>query len=646
MEKIIIELEAKTDKTLKEVEKLNKTLTETGESGKKSLKAIDESTKKTANSTGLLSKGFKGVGLALKGLGLGIAVKLVDKLSEAFESNQKIVDIVNIAFETVSIVVKQVTDVFTDVLGKVSDATGGFDALSKVVSGTLSIALNLIAGTIQGVVLGVQKAQLAWEESFFGNGDPKEIKRLNLAITETQEKLLKTGENIKNSGKEIADNFLEAVGEVGSLAGGIAEAVVEVIDKVDIKQANADAKRLVNSKKNFERLAQEQQRLVEQYDLQAEQQRQIRDDESKSIADRIKANEDLGAILIKQNEAEKKTVQARINALQQEANLKGETVELSNEIYELQTEMIAIDAKVAGFQSEQQTNINSLKRENLEITNSQLESESNLGVERKRFNAELVGDELLKLESLKEIDLLFQEKEKLRLQSIIDIANLGTQAKVDAQIALDAFMEESRQTNLTRDIEIAKEETELAKRKIREKGMVVDAISQFADAESGIGRALLIVKQALALQETIMDLKRITFKGIEATGDAAVSTSQNVANSSKIGFPWNLITIAGAIAQGVGIISSVKSAVSKTKAKAGGASASVPNIPTPAMPSLSSSSIASIPPAFNVVGQSNTNQLADAIGGQSKQPTRAYVVSGDVTNAQEMDRNIIQGASI
>ena len=220
-------------------------------------------------------------------------------------------------------------------------------------------------------------------------------------------------------------------------------------------------------------------------------------------------------------------------------------------------------------------------------------------------------------------------------------ANAGTQAKVDAQIALDEFLEQSRQTNITRDTEIAQAERELSKQKIKDKAMVVDAISQFADAESGIGKALLIVKQALALQETLMDIKRITFKGIEAVGSAGVSTAQNVAESSKIGFPQNLITIAGAIAQGIGIVKSVKSAVSKTKAKAGGASASAPSIPTPSIPS-----IPTLPPAFNVVGASNTNQLADAIGGQSQQPTRAYVVSDDVTTAQSMDRNIIEGASL
>ena len=44
-----------------------------------------------------------------------------------------------------------------------------------------------------------------------------------------------------------------------------------------------------------------QQGLIEKYDLQAEQQRQIRDDESRSIEDRIKANEKLGEILDKQD---------------------------------------------------------------------------------------------------------------------------------------------------------------------------------------------------------------------------------------------------------------------------------------------------------------------------------------------------------
>jgi len=52
------------------------------------------------------------------------------------------------------------------------------------------------------------------------------------------------------------------------------------------------------------------------------------------------------------------------------------------------------------------------------------------------------------------------------------------------------------------------------------------------------------------------------------------------------------------------------------------------------------------PPSFNVVGSSGTNQLASAIGGQTQQPLKAFVVSNDVTTSQELERNIITNASI
>jgi len=51
-------------------------------------------------------------------------------------------------------------------------------------------------------------------------------------------------------------------------------------------------------------------------------------------------------------------------------------------------------------------------------------------------------------------------------------------------------------------------------------------------------------------------------------------------------------------------------------------------------------------PAFNVVGASSTNQLAQTIGNQQQQPIKAYVVANDVTTQQGLDRNIVQSASI
>ena len=52
-------------------------------------------------------------------------------------------------------------------------------------------------------------------------------------------------------------------------------------------------------------------------------------------------------------------------------------------------------------------------------------------------------------------------------------------------------------------------------------------------------------------------------------------------------------------------------------------------------------------PAFNIVGgNGGTNQLADTIAEQTNKPSRSYVVASDVSTAQEMDRNTIEGASL
>ena len=52
------------------------------------------------------------------------------------------------------------------------------------------------------------------------------------------------------------------------------------------------------------------------------------------------------------------------------------------------------------------------------------------------------------------------------------------------------------------------------------------------------------------------------------------------------------------------------------------------------------------PPAFNVVGASQTNQLAQTIAGQQQQPIKAYVIANDVTTQQSLARNIVQSATI
>lgn len=69
-------------------------------------------------------------------------------------------------------------------------------------------------------------------------------------------------------------------------------------------------------------------------------------------------------------------------------------------------------------------------------------------------------------------------------------------------------------------------------------------------------------------------------------------------------------------------------------------------LPSPNLTGLGTSSAPS-GPAFNVVGSTQANQLADAVeAALSRTPVRSYVVSSDVSTAQELERKVIEGASI
>jgi len=52
----------------------------------------------------------------------------------------------------------------------------------------------------------------------------------------------------------------------------------------------------------------------------------------------------------------------------------------------------------------------------------------------------------------------------------------------------------------------------------------------------------------------------------------------------------------------------------------------------------SAGAAAAAPPSFNVVGDSGQNQLSQAINESNREPTKAYVVSSEVSSAQQLDR--------
>lgn len=645
MDKYTLEIEAKLDKATKGVEDLTGQITALKEAQQKQIeglqnqiKNLEKQNSKTTKAVKGLANGFKGVGLAMKAAGIGLFLSLFNKLGEAMMRNQKVADTVEVVFTAIGMVFKEVSDRLLSVFERVSETTGGFDALRKVLGGAFSIAINSIVLTIQGIVLGVQKAQLAWEDSFLGGKDPDKIARLQADIEATSEKISETTERIKTAGSDIANNFVEAVGEVGTLATAVAEETANAIQNIDTETIASNAKKIVENKKNYALLEAQSQRLIEQYDLEAEQQRQIRDDVSLSVQERIDANNKLGEVLKEQAAEEKNAIQDRMNALQEQIDLEGESHELTAEMYNLQTEMLAIDAKVAGFKSEQLTNEVALKQELLDLDNSRAEATNEMAIAEANFFAEGEQSEIQRLEYKRQALEMEKQIELERLQMILANTNEGTQARVDAEMAIA----KAKQDYGNQEIEMQRAITD-TKKALVQQGL--DAVINAAGAESKVGRALFIAKQALALRELVINAKNTLVKAKMNAAEAGTDVAKGAAKAAgSAPFPANLIPIAGFAIQAIGIVSSIRSAMktaqeSTTEAGVGG---SAPQISVPATPAGGGAQ----PPAFNIVGQGGSSQLAEAIGGQEKQPLKAYVVSQDVTTAQSLDRNIIETTSL
>ena len=608
----------------KSVEGLNSALDET-KKAEGSIEGLGESSKKSSKSVGLVSKGFKGLGIAMKAAGIGLIISALLGLKEVFKQNQKVVDVFSTAFETFSIVANQVVSAVINVYESVAKSSENFDGLGKVLGSLITLGIAPLKAGFYAIKLALQTAQLAWEKSFFGDKDPKTIKRLNEEIKETSSNIAKVTVDALNAGKDIATNIGDAIGEVANI-GKIAG---EELGKVSVKAAFETAKTNVQLKNSAELAAAQQSRLVEQYDRQAEQLRQIRDEERNTVGERKEANDKLLEVLAEQETAMLKQADLQVAAAQSEVN-KNNTIEAQVALIDALANKEGVLAQVEGFRSEQKANDLALDKEQIELTNSKLESESTLSIERKRFNAEQIEDELLKLEALKAIDEEYATQESARLQAIIDNANAETQAKIDAQIALDEFTEQSRQTNLTNDVAIAtkKKEIEATNKELDDKttkakeenlakvGNALSSFSELAGKETAAGKAL-------AIASTLIQ-----------TYQSAQSSYASLAGIPVVGPALGVAAAGAAVFAGMKQIQNIK----KTKVPNGGGGASAGG--------GASVGAAPTPPSFNVVGASETSALGDAVASQTNEPVQAYVVSNDVTTAQSLENNIVEGATI
>jgi len=123
-----------------------------------------------------------------------------------------------------------------------------------------------------------------------------------------------------------------------------------------------------------------------------------------------------------------------------------------------------------------------------------------------------------------------------------------------------------------------------------------------------------------------------------AAAASLINTYASIAGQLKAfsGVPVPGYAIAQAIATGAVGFANVKKILSTKVPNSGGGGGGGASVggATPQAPS------------FNIVGATETSQLAEAIGETTQEPVQAYVVANDVTTAQSLNNNIVEGATL
>lgn len=655
-------------------EKLNLQITIDTEAGSKNVDNLNNKTKESVKSAKEGQGAFSSLGNTIKSLGvISIIAGAFNFFKETLSKNQKVADSVAAVFNTIATIANKLIEIFIDVTDSVAKNTNGFDALGKVMTGLLTLAITPLKLAFGGIKLFIQQAQLAWEGSFFGGGDIEKIKELTKGIEETKTFLGQTADSAVEAGKKIYNNFGAAAASVVDVVSG----VVDKASKINVKAVFEQSKATIALQNNAKLAAAELQGLVEKYDRQAETLRQVRDDEFKSIDDRIDANNKLGGVLDEQEKAMKKLAATKVAAAAAELAQNKTSIDLQVALKEAINEQAAIEAQVAGLRSEYLVNQTGLAKEKLALDASIAASNNKITLDERKANAELIKDEVLKLETKKQISKEEADIELKRLQDNINNYNVGTQARADAEIAYNEKVAALKieLANLDDGILTARLNREAQARTEQEALLVADYELRKALGEATYQDQLNTFEQTrelerqnivsrkhsqaeldafdkqtatqkIALERQVQDEKlgilnaginaAIEIVGRESAAGKALAIAQAVMNTytgatralKDVPYPFNFVAAATTIAQGFLSVKKIMSTPLPNNAGAG-MSANV-NMSAPVAPQLPQAQTTNL-------SQSTINDIGN-------QAVRAYVVESDVTSNQQRIAAIRQRA--
>lgn len=555
------------------------------------------------------------------------------------------------AVEGVNEEVKETATSSSELTGQLDNLTGG--AISKfkafktslkgVTAGFKTMKVAIASSGIGLLIIGITSLIAAFRSSEEGqNKFAKLTSMIGTVVSVLTDRLADLGEGIinaftnpvetiKNFAKNVKtfitdkiNGAIEGFGLLGSaikktFTGDFSGALEDAKDGFvklnnSINPVRIVQKALTESTRELVKEMKEEAKIAGQIaDLRAEADKLDR----KLIVDRAKADRDRATLLEQSVNKEKFTVQERIGFLQEAADLEEK---ITNQ------EIEAAEKRLEAQRAE-----NALGKS----TKEDKEKEAQL-------EAQLIQLETAKLTKQKEVTsqiIAFKAEEAAQLKAIADQKAAEDKERADKE-ALEKKERDAKaleeQKKLDEQIVQAQQNLEQAKANAIQGGLQV--IGMLAGKSKAVAKTLLIVEKGLAIAQVIST----------ASKAIAQAKANLAATPAVIGLVPNPAYVVQAAATAKGILSTkiaAATSVATIAAQAiqglggGGGGGSAGGLG-------GGGATESQPPSFNIVGQSETNQLAEAVAGQEQQPVQAYVVANDVTTAQSLENNIVEGATL
>jgi hypothetical protein len=344
------------------------------------------------------------------------------------------------------------------------------------------------------------------------------------------------------------------------------------------------------------------------------------DESEKSLVKKIDALKKTGAATGELTDTEKKAEEEAEKARQKAIQRAEERAAKRKSELEQLTQFLAAATKanLDAIKTDQQLELDAISEKykaQIELAKKYNKDATQI-IEAQRNEENLVNTKYIQLEL--DAEQLKQDKlnEIAEAQKVVDAKNIADKAALD-KAAADAEISNAKA--------VAEQKAAIQMQGLDVALQGVQLIRGLFEQQKGVQKAAVIAESAIGIAKMIIANKLANV--------AALATPQAIATSGAAAVP---VIALNNISTGIGIAANIAATGKALKTLGGGTAPSAPPVGGGGGGAGGVSA-----PNFNIVGNSGINQLAE-LGGQ---PIQAYVVSGEVTSAQALDRNRIQNAT-